>query len=138
MTTSPSQRPQYPDAPRDDVADNMHGTLVQDPYRWLEDAADPRTQEWVAQQNALMQEERAKWSRREHFAERVDQLLQSGSVSPPYFRGDRIFFTRRNPGQQFSVLYVREGAGAERVLIDPMELDPSGLTTLDAWQPSKE
>ncbi len=138
MTTSPLQRPQYPDAPRDDVAENLHGTVVPDPYRWLEDASDPRTQEWVQQQNALMQAEREQWSRREHFAERVDQLLQSGSVSPPYFRGERIFFTRRNPGQQFAVLYVREGAGAERVLIDPMELDPAGLTTLDAWQPSKE
>ena len=28
--------------------------------------------------------------------------------------------------------------GTERILIDPMALDPSGLTTLDAWQPSKE
>ena len=28
--------------------------------------------------------------------------------------------------------------GTERVLVDPMALDPSGTTTLDAWQPSKE
>ena len=28
--------------------------------------------------------------------------------------------------------------GTERVLIDPMAIDPSGTTTLDAWQPSKE
>ena len=138
MATTPVQRPQYPDALREDVAENLHGTIVADPYRWLEDAADPRTNEWISAQNALMDAERGEWTRRESFAERVDQLLQSGSVSPPYFRGNRIFFTRRNPGQQFAVLYVREGAGEERVLIDPMELDPSGLTTLDAWQPSKE
>ena len=138
MATTPVQRPQYPDALREDVAENLHGTIVADPYRWLEDAADPRTNEWVSAQNALLDAERGEWTRRESFAERVDQLLQSGSVSPPYFRGNRIFFTRRNPGQQFAVLYVREGAGEERVLIDPMELDPSGLTTLDAWQPSKE
>ena len=138
MATTPVQRPQYPDALREDVAENLHGTIVADPYRWLEDAADLRTNEWISAQNALMDAERGEWTRRESFAERVDQLLQSGSVSPPYFRGNRIFFTRRNPGQQFAVLYVREGAGEERVLIDPMELDSSGLTTLDAWQPSKE
>ena len=28
--------------------------------------------------------------------------------------------------------------GTERALIDPMALDPTGLTTLDAWQPDKE
>src|SRR5580704_12544594 len=30
------------------------------------------------------------------------------------------------------------GAPTERVLLDPMAIDPSGLTTLDAWQPSKD
>ena len=138
MATTPVQRPQYPNALREEVADNLHGTLVADPYRWLEDASDDRTREWVEQQNTLMENERVTWTRRDQFAKRVDQLLQSGSVSPPYFRGERTFFTRRNPGQQFAVLYVREGQGSEQVLIDPMELDPSGLTTLDSWQPSKE
>ena len=28
--------------------------------------------------------------------------------------------------------------GTERVLVDPVAVDPSGATTLDAWQPSKE
>ena len=28
--------------------------------------------------------------------------------------------------------------GTERVLLDPIAIDPSGLTTLDTWQPSKE
>ena len=27
--------------------------------------------------------------------------------------------------------------GTERVLVDPMAIDPTGLTTLDAWQPSR-
>jgi len=36
------------------------------------------------------------------------------------------------------VLYTRLAAGPDDVLIDPMAIDPSGLTTLDAWQPDKE
>jgi prolyl oligopeptidase len=35
-------------------------------------------------------------------------------------------------------LYTRLGEEPEQVLIDPMAIDPSGLTTLDAWQPDKE
>jgi prolyl oligopeptidase len=36
------------------------------------------------------------------------------------------------------VLRVREADGTERVLVDPMALDPAGTTTLDAWSPSWE
>ncbi len=129
--------PAYPDAPRLDVMDDLHGTPVADPYRWLEDPDDERSVTWLAHQAALMADERAGWTNREQFVSRVTELLGSGTVSPPYWRGDRHFLTRREPGQQFSVLYLVDATG-ERVLIDPMALDPSGRTTLDAWQPSKE
>ena len=85
-----------------------------------------------------MAAERATWTRREGFVDRIGQLLGAGTVSPPYWRGSRHFLSRREPGQQFSVLYAVEEDGEERVLIDPMAIDPSGLTTLDSWQPSKE
>ncbi len=44
----------YPPAERTDVVDDMHGHKVLDPYRWLEDADDARTQEWGEQQFALL------------------------------------------------------------------------------------
>ncbi len=132
-----SGRPAYPVAPRLDVVDELHGTPVPDPYRWLEDPDDPRTVAWLAQQREITAHERAGWTTREPFAERVERLLGAGTISPPYWRGERRFLMRREPGQQFAVLYVVEG-DVERVLIDPIALDPDGLTTLDAWQPSKE
>ncbi|MBM3670073.1 MAG: S9 family peptidase [Actinobacteria bacterium] len=134
---SPNTRPTYPDAPRDDVAETLHGVQVADPYRWLENGEDPRTRTWLGQQAELMAAERDRWTTRDRFASRVTELLGSGSISPDYFRGSRRFFTRRNPDQQFAVLYVGDGDD-ERVLIDPMALDPEGTTTLDSWQPSKE
>ncbi|MHB8796112.1 MAG: prolyl oligopeptidase family protein, partial [Candidatus Nanopelagicales bacterium] len=134
----PDAQPAYPDAPRLDLVEDIHGTPVADPYRWLESPDDPRTVEWLAAQSALMQAERASWAHRDRLAARVADLLGAGSVSPPYHRDARVFRTRREPGQQFPVLYVLDEGSAERVLIDPMTLDPSGLTTLDTWQPSKE
>ncbi len=128
----------YPDAPRLDLVDDLHGQAVPDPYRWLESSEDPRTVEWLAQQAELMATEREGWTARDRFAERVDRLLGAGTVSPPYWRGDRHFLSRREPGQQFSVLYCVEADGTERTLIDPMAIDPTGVTTLDGWQPSKE
>ncbi|MCX6421856.1 MAG: prolyl oligopeptidase family serine peptidase [Actinobacteria bacterium] len=131
--------PQYPAAPRLDLVDDLHGRAVADPYRWLEDPADERTKEWSVQQAALMDAERADWKLREHFGARVGELLGAGTVSPTYWRGQRAFVMRREPGQQFAILYtIDPGATQERVLLDPMTIDPSGLTTLDSWQPSKE
>lgn len=129
---------EYPEAARADVLDDMHGVKVADPYRWLEEADNDKTVAWMAAQSALFETERAKWSMREEFADKVGALLGSGAISLPVHRGGRVFFTRRQPGQQFGVLFVREADGTERVLIDPMQLDESGSTTLDAWQPSKE
>ncbi|WP_147201346.1 prolyl oligopeptidase family serine peptidase, partial [Pseudonocardia asaccharolytica] len=57
-------------------------------------------------------------------------------------RAGRAFFARRRPDQEHAAVLVREADGAggvrERVLLDPVELDPTGLTTLDAWVPSLE
>jgi prolyl oligopeptidase len=142
VTTPPNAprtaTPAYPAAERLDLVDDFHGTPVADPYRWLESRDDPRTVAWLAEQAALMSDERAGWTTREGFAGRIEALLGAGTVSPPYWRGDRRFLMRREPGQQFGVLYVVDADGTERALIDPMALDPQGLTTLDSWQPSKE
>ena len=128
----------YPNATRSDLVEEMHGVVVPDPYRWLEDAANEQTQAWVAEQGELTQAHRESWVLRDRFADSVSALLGAGAVGMPVHRRERVFFTRRQPGQQFGVLFVREVDGTERVLIDPMELDPSGATTLDSWQPSKE
>ncbi|MBX6386891.1 MAG: S9 family peptidase, partial [Microbispora sp.] len=125
----------YPPARRDDVVDILHGTPVPDPYRWLEDADDPATKEWLDAQETLFRS--AELEGRDHFRKRVAELLRSGSVGTPSWRGGRRFFIRRAPDQEHPVLYVAD-EGGERVLLDPMTLDPSGLTTLDAYQPDKE
>ncbi len=115
---------------------------VADPYRWLENPEDPETVTWSAAQHELFQAHRDRWALRGHFAERIAELLSAGAIGVPVIRGDRTFFMRRSGDQEHAVLYVHEhgadGAPQERVLIDPMLLDPAGTTTLDSWQPSKE
>ncbi|SEE37892.1 prolyl oligopeptidase Serine peptidase. MEROPS family S09A [Jiangella alba] len=128
----------YPSAPRGDDADVLHGITVPDPYRALEPEDDPVTQTWSKAQRVLFDEHRAGWPARPAFAARLTQLLRAGSVGTPAWRGDRVFHTRRTPDQEHAVLLTVDPGGAERALVDPVALDPSGATTLDAWQPSKE
>ena len=128
----------YPEAPRLDLVEDLHGHRVADPYRWLEDDADPRTQAWSEAQDTLAGDLLSTLPTRPDFAARLEQLVRSGAVGVPVWRGGRAFSTRRDPGQEHAVLRVREPDGTVRVLVDPMALDPAGTTTLDAWSPSWE
>ncbi|MEV0160137.1 prolyl oligopeptidase family serine peptidase [Nonomuraea fuscirosea] len=127
-------REPYPTARRDDVVDILHETPVPDPYRWLEDPDSPETKGWLLGQADLFAKERGP----QRFKSRIAELLRSGSVGVPAWRGGRHFFSRRTPDQEHAVYYVAEPDGTERALVDPMAIDASGLTTLDAVQPDKE
>ncbi|GAA2900160.1 prolyl oligopeptidase family serine peptidase [Streptosporangium fragile] len=116
----------------------MHGVPVPDPYRWLEDPDDPATKDWLEAQEGLFAAELGALPGREGFRSRIAELLKSGTVGAPVWRGDRHFFMRRTPEQEHAVLYTVDPDGTERALLDPMALDPTGLTTLDTWQPDKE
>jgi prolyl oligopeptidase len=128
----------YPDAPRLDIADEIFGHTVRDPYRWLEDADSGQTRGWLAAQDDLFGAHMAALPGRDALAGRLAELMRAGSVSAPVWRGERQFFLRREPGQDHAVLLTTGPDSGERVLIDPMAVDPSGITTLDAWQPDKE
>ena len=152
--TSTTEPVDLPPAPRLDVVDVLHGRAVPDPYRWLEDPADERTVAWSRAQEALFRQQTAGWRGRDTVESRIRELLGAGFVGVPIWRGERRFVMRRDGSQEHGVLTVvdpepaPEGADGpvdgpvdgpgHRVLIDPMALDPSGLTTLDAWQPTLE
>ena len=133
MPTTP-----YPPARRLDLVEEIHGVAVADPYRWLEDASDPDTKEWLAAQEALFAEHAAAFRGRDRFRRRVGELYRTGIVGPPSWHGERAFFMRQDARQEHMVLHVAEPGGAERVLLDPHVLDPSGATVIDSWQPSAD
>ncbi|MGH3933657.1 MAG: prolyl oligopeptidase family serine peptidase [Pseudonocardiaceae bacterium] len=133
---------QYPAAQRLELVEQLHGRAVADPYRWLEDPADPRTLTWAAEQDRLAHAVLGALPGRTTVSRELERLLSTGSVSVPVWRNGRAFFTRREPDGEHAVLCVREpgpdGAPTDRVLLDVIALDPSGLTTLDLWSPSYE
>jgi len=139
-TTSPTTNsaPRYPEAERAGIVDTLHGQEVADPYRWLEDTEDTRTQKWSTEQDALFESQREQWPGKASLAARISELVGAGVVTVPVWRGGRQFLLKRTADQEHAVLLVIDADGTQRTLIDPMAVDASGTTTLDAWQPSKE
>ncbi|HET8683721.1 MAG TPA: prolyl oligopeptidase family serine peptidase [Micromonosporaceae bacterium] len=128
----------YPLAERLDLVEDLFGHCVADPYRWLEDPADPRTIAWSAAQDELARARLDSLPGRAALAARLEPLLRAGGVGTPVWRAGRAFFTRRQPHQEHWVLCVREPDGRVRVLVDVNADDPTGLTVLDGWAPSRE
>jgi len=125
-------------APRDTVVETLGPHRVADPYRWLEDPADPRTVAWLVEQRDRFRAARASWPSRDGFRRRLAELTAFELCTPPVWRGRTAFFTSQGPGREHAALRTLDPSGAERVLLDPAHLDPSGGTTLDAWSPGPD
>jgi prolyl oligopeptidase len=126
----------YPPAPRSGLTETLHGLTISDPYRWLEDPASTPTASWSAAQDTLFEHARERWTGLGAVRRRIAELTATGAVSPPVWRGTRRFLTRRLPEQEHPVLLTVDETGDERVLVDPIALNPAGTTTLDGWNPS--
>jgi prolyl oligopeptidase len=127
----------YPPAERQPVVDHLHGHLVPDPYRWLEDPASPETQTWLAAQHDLWRSHAAELPRRDRLHARVAELTTTGLITAPMWRGQRWFFLRQSAQQEHPVLYSTGPDGVEEVLVNPIALDPHGTIALDRWQPDQ-
>jgi prolyl oligopeptidase len=127
----------YPPAQRDPVVDDYHGTLVADPYRWLEDPHSDATQQWTTAQNALTRSV-LDGPTRESLVERLRALHDYPRGSVPLKRGGRCFFTFNTGLQNQAILFVQEGAAEPRPLLDPNALSDDGTTALTAVAPSDD
>ena len=128
-------RCRYPRAPRQHRSEERHGLVVTDPYRWLEDPGSQETTESIAGQDRLFEAERSQWQSAGIWPAQLTRLADSEKRSVPLYRGERLFFLRREAGAEHPVLLVSE-KGTERPLLDPAILDPTGRTTLDRVMPS--
>jgi len=126
----------HPSAPRLDLVDDVFGTAVADPYRWLEDPHSEQTRAWSAAQDARCAPLLAAAPGRGALHARLAELVP-GEIGPPHVVGDRSFFLQRLPGEDHAVLWV-EVAGVRRALVDPNALSEDHTLTLDGWSASLE
>jgi len=133
-----SDRP--PVAKRIPAFDEYYGTVLADPYRWMEDAKDPDLLRWLEAQNAFTREMLARVPGAAKLRARVAELSADLSVTPRVeFAGNHLFYEQQPAGAQNRKLFVKEESGTSRLLVDPTVLKmDGGEVSLDWWEPSPD
>ena len=122
----------YPNTPTGSQVDDYHGTVVADPYRWLEDADSPQTREWIKHQNELTFDYLSKIPGRDRLRKRLTELWNYSRAMTIFHRGQRYFQFRNSGLQNQDVLYVMNfPADIGRVLLDPNLLSDDGTAALN-------
>ncbi len=127
----------YPHTRTIDHVDDYHGTLVADPYRWLEDDRSPETMAWVKEQNAVTMPYLRSLPMRQSFHDRIADLFNHMRYGLVVKEGGKWFFTRNDGLQNQATLFVADSADSEpRELIDPNVFSTDGTTSMVSWSVS--
>ena len=104
------------------VTDILHGVLVTDHYRWLEQQNSTETRRWLETQTRYAHSHLESISGRERIRARVCEFLSVEAYDSLLIAGDRYFFRKRAADAEQASIYMREGChGRDELLIDPAE-----------------
>src|SRR5215471_10213444 len=131
------------ETPKAPVSSTYHGVTVTEDYRWLEDAASGQTRAWTMAQDRRTRDYLENLPCYGAVRRRADEVLKAESVNFGALRraGPAYFALKRQPPKQQPFLVVfsdPDDPSGERVLVDPNEIDDSGSTTIDWYQPSPD
>ena len=110
-----------PDTMKDSVTDEYFGTIVADPYRWLEERSTPRVKEWISEQNNYTDKILSAFPEGKPMEKRIKELT-STSVEKfsPVLANGKLFFRQFTPPQAQPVIACQDWPGGEiKVLVDP-------------------
>jgi prolyl oligopeptidase len=121
----------YPPAPKSDQVDDYHGVKIADPYRSLENADAPTTQQWVEKENELTFSWLAKVPGRDAIRTEVTALWNYEKFGGLYKAGQHYFYFHNSGLQNQAVLYVMDSLnGKPRELLDPNTYRKDGTAAI--------
>ncbi len=128
----------YPETKKQNITDTYFGTVVNDPYRWLEDDRSAETKAWVKAQNEVTQAYLSKIPYRDAIKARLTKIMDYEKFSQPFKEGEYTYYYKNDGLQNQSILYrQKEGAAAE-VFLDPNTFSKDATTSLAGVDFSKD
>jgi len=122
---------QYPDTRQGTVSDDYHGTVINDPFRWLEDDNSDETKDWVVRQNAVTDAYLEQIPYRKDIEQRLSEVWNYTRYSSPFKEGDTYYYYKNDGLQNQSVLYASKDIKEEgTVFLNPNTFSEDGTASL--------
>jgi prolyl oligopeptidase len=138
ITTQIFSQITYPDTKKVDQEDNYFGTIIKDPYRWLEDDNSVETKAWVKEENNVTEDYLSKIPFRGKVRKRLEELWNYTKYGAPFKQGDYYYFYKNDGLQNQAVLYRQKGLDGEpEVFIDPNKMSKDGTAAIGTLSFSK-
>ncbi|MGN6541160.1 MAG: prolyl oligopeptidase family serine peptidase [Ginsengibacter sp.] len=138
ITTQIFSQITYPDTKKVDQEDNYFGTIIKDPYRWLEDDNGVETKAWVKEENNVTEDYLSKIPFRGKVKKRLEELWNYTKYGAPFKQGDYYYFYKNDGLQNQAVLYRQKGLDGEpEVFIDPNKMSKDGTAAIGTLAFSK-
>ncbi|MEH1965418.1 prolyl oligopeptidase family serine peptidase [Nostoc sp.] len=129
----------YPSSHKSNQVDNYHGTLVADPYRWLEDPDSEETRTWIEAQNQITFGYLSEIPTREKIKQRLTKLWDYEKYGIPFKEGERYFYFKNDGLQNQNVFYTLKTLDDQpKVLLDPNKLSEDGTIALSGLSISED
>jgi prolyl oligopeptidase len=139
MSPTPAAPLVYPITARVNVKDNYHETVVEDPYRWLEDLDSDATRHWVESENQLAKPRLESIPHRAWVKQRLTALWNYERFGVPVQHGGRYFFLHNDGTQNQNVLFVTDRVDSPgRVLFDPNTVREDATVSLSEYTPNQQ
>jgi prolyl oligopeptidase len=121
------------------VTEDIHGTTLTDPYRWLEDGKSPETRAWIGEQMKYTDQYLSQVKIRPEIVKELTRLERVESYSIPIERGGNYFFKKRLADENQGSIYVRHGLrGQDERLVDATMLSTDQNTSVQINDISKD
>jgi len=128
----------YPKTNKIDISDTYFGTVIKDPYRWLEDDRSAETKSWVEAENLVTQNYLNRIPFRPAIKNRLETLWNYEKYTAPFKEGDYTYFYKNDGLQNQYVLYRQKDKGKPEVFLNPNTFSKDATTSLAGIEFSKD
>ncbi len=139
LTSCNKHNYRYPVTEKSNQQDNNFGTLVSDPYRWLEDDQSEKTEAWVKAENEVTFAYLEGIPFRDKVKSRIEELWNYEKYDVPYRKAGKIYYFKNDGLQNQYVMYVQDSLnGPSRVFLDPNTFSSDGTIALSSLSFTKD
>ncbi len=128
----------YPVTKKVDTTNTYFGTVVQDPYRWLEYDRAADTKAWVQAENTVTHAYLDQIPFRDAIRKRLEILWNYEKFGSPEKNGDWTYYAKNSGLQSQSVIYREKTGTAPEVFLDPNKFSADGTTSLQGMDFTKD